>query len=79
MNYIYAKIQAEICMLTSQNSPGLNRAILRQLWLMTSAAAYVISVPSVLYTVLQNISCPAVGVLIENCIVLIKNEMEIPD
>ena len=34
-------------MFTSQNSQGLNRAILRLLWLMTSAAADVISVPSV--------------------------------
>ena len=47
MNYINAKIQAEICMFTSQNSQGLNRAILRLLWLMTSAAADVISVPNV--------------------------------
>ena len=47
-NYIYAKIQAEICMFSSQNSRGLNRAILRPLWLMTSAAADVISVPSVI-------------------------------
>ena len=46
-NYIYAKIQAEICMFTSQNSRGLNRAILRPLWLMTSVAANVISDPRV--------------------------------
>ena len=45
--YIYAKIQAEMCMFTLQNSRGLNRAIWRPLWLMTSAAADVISVPSV--------------------------------
>ena len=46
-NYIYAKIQAEICMFTQQNPWGLNRQILRPLWLMTSAAADVISVPGV--------------------------------
>ena len=46
-NYMYAKIQAEICMFTQQNRRGLNRPILRPLWLMTSAAADVISVPGV--------------------------------
>ena len=45
--YIYAKIQAEICMFTQQNRLGMNRPILCQLWLMTSAAAGVISVPGV--------------------------------
>ena len=34
-NYINAKIQAEICMFTQQNRPGLNRPILRPLLLMT--------------------------------------------
>ena len=46
-NCIYAKMQAEICMFTQQNRRGLNRPILRPLWLMTSAAADVISVPGV--------------------------------
>ena len=47
-NYIYAEIQAEICMFTQPIRRGLNRQILRPLWLMTSAAADVISVPGVL-------------------------------
>ena len=34
-------------MFSYQNRLGLNRPILRQLWLMTSAAADVICVPSV--------------------------------
>ena len=42
-----AKIQAKICMFTKQNRRGLNRLILRPLWLMTLATADVISVPSV--------------------------------
>ena len=46
-NYIYAKILAEICMFTQQNRRCLNRPIFRPLWLMTSAAADVISVPGV--------------------------------
>ena len=41
------KIQAEICRFTRQNKRGLNRPILRPLWLMTSASADVFSVPSV--------------------------------
>ena len=47
-NYIYAEIQAEIFMFTQQIRRGLNRQILRPLWLMTSAAVDVISVPGVL-------------------------------
>ena len=43
-SYIYAKIQAKICMFTQQNRRGLNRLILRPLW---STAANVISVPGV--------------------------------
>ena len=46
-NYIYAKIQAEIRMFTKQNRQGLNQPILHPLWLMTSAAADVISVRGV--------------------------------
>ena len=48
-SYIYAKIQAEICMFTQQNRRGLNQPILRPLWLMTSAWADVTSVPGVVY------------------------------
>ena len=50
MNYICAKIQAEICMFTQQNRWGLNldSPILHLLWLMMSAAADVISVPGVI-------------------------------
>ena len=39
-------------MFTHQNRRGLNRPILRPLWLITSAAADVISVPGV-YTIMN--------------------------
>ena len=47
-NYIYAKIQAEICMFAQKNRGGLNQPILRPLWLIMSAAADVIGVPGVI-------------------------------
>ena len=46
--FIKKKVHAEICMSYYQIWRGLNRPILRPLWLMTSAAADVISVPSVM-------------------------------
>ena len=46
-NYHYAKFQADPGMFSFQNWRGLNQPILRPLWLMTSAATDVISVPSV--------------------------------
>ena len=47
-----AKFQVDPGMFSYQNRRGLNRLILRPLWLMTSAAADVISVPSVVVPVL---------------------------
>ena len=47
-NYHYANFQADPGIFFQQNHLGLNRPILRPLWLMTSAAADVISVPSVI-------------------------------
>ena len=41
-------------MISYQNHQGLNRLILRPLWLMTSAAADVISVPSVPYGIMEH-------------------------
>ena len=45
--------QADPGMFAYQNWRGLNRPILRPLWLMTSAAADVISVPSVILAIKQ--------------------------
>ena len=45
--------QADPGMFSYQNRRGLNRPILRPLWLMTSAAADVISVPSVILAIKQ--------------------------
>ena len=53
-NYIYVKIQTELGMFTKQNQQGLNQLIWRLLWLMTSAAADVISVPGVCSVKLKN-------------------------
>ena len=47
-NYHYANFQADPGIFFEQNHQALNRPILRQLWLMTSAVADVISVPSVI-------------------------------
>ena len=47
-NYYCAKFQADPGMFSYQNRRGLNRSILRPSWLMTSGAADVISVPSVI-------------------------------
>ena len=46
-SYYYAKFQADPGMFSYQNRQGLNQPILRPLWLMTAAAADVISIPSV--------------------------------
>ena len=48
-NYKYEEFQAAPGMFSYQNHRGLNRPILRPLWLMTSAAADVISVLSVVF------------------------------
>ena len=45
MKYIHANIEAKICMLTQQNRRGLNRPILRPLWLTTSAANHRVTFP----------------------------------
>ena len=45
-NYYYAKFQDDPGMFSYQNRRGLNQPILHPLWLMTSAEADVISVPS---------------------------------
>ena len=65
--YYYAKFKADPGMFSYQNRRSLNRTILRPLWLMTSAAADVISVPSVVITH-----------TIESCWIPSQNKVEWP-